>query len=365
MSLCTVVSMQKTMCITAHCYLCRYSVPQALTYLQWVRYAFETVLNGRSYVVLNMDETSLSSVEGQGKGMRTCRRASRGRPTVRHGDVADRSNTKTTLLATVCDNRDLQPYLPQIVLARYTQNATPPAHLVNACARSGEPLEYWHRTRGFATSAIFKKWAVRMHSIVHSFNPDAWILLVWDCSQTHLNEDVARYLRRLGILVLLIPAKLTWLLQILDVCVFKALKTQIRIEKTSMRCMDPEGRLRVGSWILSCASAIRDVIVDRCHEDAFERMGLGASVDSITGSVRRAVDPADVVPRLPTRNEFARMVNRRNDTPGFRTLHVTVVGHFLAVQGYHQAQALPKVPLCHFQMLRRPRSVSGWLTTLG
>ena len=279
-----------------------------------------------------MDETSLSTVEDQGKGMRSCRRAASGRPAVRQADVADRSNTKTTLLATVCDNRALQPYLPQIVLARYTQNAAPPAHLVHACSRSGEPLEYWHRTRGFATSAIIKKWAVRMRSIVHSFNSDAWILLVWDCSQTHLNEDVARYLRRLGILVILIPAKLTWLLQICDVCVFKALKTQIRIEKTSMRCMDPEGKLRVGSWILSCASAIRDVIVDRCHEDAFERMGLGASVDSITGRVRRAVDPSEVVARLPTRNEFAQMVNRRNDTAGFRTLHATLVGHFLAVQ---------------------------------
>ncbi len=197
----------------------QYSVPQALTYLQWVRYAIDVVLKGRSYVVLNMDETSLSTVDDQVKGMRTCRRAARGRPAVRHADVADRSNTKTTLLASVCDSQALQPYLPQIVLARYTQNAAPPAHLVNACSRSGEPLEYWHRTRGFATSAIIKKWAVRVRSIVHSFNSDAWILLVWDCSQTHLNEDVARYLRRLGILVILVPAKLTWLLQICDVCV--------------------------------------------------------------------------------------------------------------------------------------------------
>ena len=183
-------------------------VPQALIYLQWVRYAIEVVLIGRPYVVLNMDETSLSSIEDQGKGLRTCRRAARGAQTVRRGDVADRSNTKTTLIATVCDNRDLQPYLPQIVLARYTQNAAPPAHLKHECARSGEPLEYWHRTRGFATSDIIKKWAVRVRSIIHSFNPEAWILLVWDCSQVHLNEDVARQLRRLGILAIVVPAQI-------------------------------------------------------------------------------------------------------------------------------------------------------------
>ena len=127
-------------------------VPQALIYLQWVRYAIEIVLCGRSYVVLNMDETSLSSVEDQGKGIRTCRRGARGAHTVRRRDSADRSNTKTTLVAAVCDNRDLQPYLPQIVLARYTQQGAPPAALAAAYADSGEPLEYWHRTGGFATS---------------------------------------------------------------------------------------------------------------------------------------------------------------------------------------------------------------------
>ena len=308
-------------------------VPQALIYLQWVRYAIEVVLIGRPYVVLNMDETSLSSVEDQGKGLRTCRRAARGAQTVRRGDVADRSNTKTTLIATVCDNRDLQPYLPQIVLARYTQNAAPPAHLKHECARSGEPLEYWHRTRGFATSDIIKKWAVRVRSIIHSFNPEAWILLVWDCSQVHLNEDVARQLRRLGILAIVVPAKLTWLLQVLDVCDFKLLKTRVRMEKSAMRCRDPEGRLRTGDWISSCAAAIREVIVDRCHEALFERMGLGQSIDSIAGRVRRTVDPAEVRPRLPTRSEFGRLANRPNhDSAAFRALHATMIGHFLAVQ---------------------------------
>ena len=100
-----------------------------------------------------------------------------------------------------------------------------------------------------------------------------------------------------------------------------------------MRCRDPEGRLRVGAWIGSCTAAIWDVIVDRCHEDLFERMGLGDSVDSITGRVRRVVDPEEVRPRLPTRSEFGVLTNRPNhETPAFRTLHALMMGHFMAVQ---------------------------------
>lgn len=281
-------------------------------------------------------------------GLRTCRRALRGRPPTRMGDAVDRSNTKTTLMATVCDSRDLQPYLPQIVLARYTQNARPPAHLLAACRDTGEPLEYWHGTGGFATSAIIKLWATRMRSVVHSFNPDAWILLVWDCSQTHLNLEVARHMRRLGILVILVPAKLTWLLQVCDVCVFKELKTRIRIAKSALRCEDPAGRLRVGDWISACGSSIRDVIVDRDHEEGFERMGLGESVESIRGRVRRAVDPADVRPRLPARADFARMVNRQANTDAFRALHAIVVGHFITVHALPAGAVPPRgaiVPL--------------------
>ncbi len=106
---------------------------------------------------------------------------------------------------------------------------------------------------------------------------------MWVCSQVHLNEDVARYLRCLGILVIVVPATLTWILQVLDVCDFKFVKTRVRIERSWMGCRDPEGRMRVGDLIGSCAAAIRDVIVDRCHEDVFERMGLGQAGDSIGG----------------------------------------------------------------------------------
>jgi hypothetical protein len=284
---------------------------------------------------------------------------------VRRSDVVDRSNTKTTLLATVCDSRDLQPHLPQVILPRYTQHAMPPGHILDACGATGDPLEYWHGTGGFATVALIKRWATRIRSVVHSFNPDAWILLIWDCSHVHLSLDVVRHMRRLGILIIPIPAKLTWLLQICDVCVFKELKTRIRMEKSSIRCRDPEGRLRVGAWISSCGAAIRDVLVQRCWEDAFDRMGLGASGDAITGRVRRAVDPAEVEPRLPSRADFATMINRANDTDALRTLHSLLVGHFMAVQAMPPGTLPPRGalrPLPHIAPAvrrRRPSEPSG------
>ena len=118
--------------------------------------AIEHVLQGRFYVILNVDETPLSTVDDQSRGLRTCSKAPKSKHLRRQRDDFDRSNTKTSLLATVCDSHDLQPYLPQILLVRYTRNATPPAHMLNAFAATGEPLEYWHGTKGWASSQTIK-----------------------------------------------------------------------------------------------------------------------------------------------------------------------------------------------------------------
>ena len=59
--------------------------------------------------------------------------------------------------------------------------------------------------------------------------PDVWIVVVWDCASVHLNQDVFTHARRLGILVLFVPAGLTHrLLQILDVYIHACLKRLVR-----------------------------------------------------------------------------------------------------------------------------------------
>lgn len=309
----------------------QFKLPQVRLYLNWVRYAIDVVMKGRTFVVINMDETSINSVEDSGCGLRG-RVHLRQRVQHRGRDAEDRSNVKTSLLATVCDSAALQPLLPQIILPKYTKRATPPQSLRTTYAATGEPLEYWHRTGGWATTDVIKRWATRMRSAIHSFNPDAWIILVWDCSQTHLNLQVANHLRLLGILAIMLPAKLTWLLQVCDVCVFREFKQRLRMHKSFLRLATPDGRLRAGDWISCCGGAVREIIVSRSWEDAFDRMGLGADVASIKGRVRRAIDVTSVGPALPTRAQFGRMVNKVHHTEAFARLHHSIVGHFLHVQ---------------------------------
>lgn len=278
-----------------------------------------------------MDETSLNTVDDTGYGLKG-RKHPRQPVQMRGNDPDDRSNVKTSLLGTVCDSAALQPLLPQVILPKYTQRATPPQSLRTAYASTGEPLEYWHGTGGWAGTAIIKKWATRMRSVIHSFNSDTWILLIWDCSQSHLNLEMAAHLRKLGILVIMLPAKLTWLLQVCDVCVFRELKQRLRMRKSFLRLASRSGRLNPGDWISCCGGAVREVIVNRSWEEAFDKMGLGQNLDLVTGRARRAIALDAVQPALPTRAEFGRMVNKMPHTDAFRRLHQSIVGHFLHVK---------------------------------
>ena len=301
-----------------------------------------------------MDETSVSAVKAAGKGMvATCRVKKHARWR-QPKDTADRTDVKTTLIGVMCDAPELQPVLPQVVCPRYTKDALPPQHILDLYAAVGSPLEFWHKSSGWVGSQIFIKWITRVRTIVSSFNSSAWIVLTLDCSNAHLNVKTIRHLRRLGVLVVFLPAKLTWLLQPLDVYAFGELKQRIRVAQTALRMSASSGSLDIGSWINGTADAIRHVLVDRDWSDAFAKLGTGCS-DELRSQLRQYVAPSDLVPRLPTLEQFAAMVNRPAHTDVTRKVYKMIMGQHLAVsrmpgvamppRGAHVH--LPDVPAAH------------------
>ena len=84
----------------------------------------------RQHVFVNMDESGLSACRHSGRGMAIrCHRQSSTAARRRPRDPIDRSHACTTYMAAVCDSAELQPLLPQVILAKYTQNRDPPVAL--------------------------------------------------------------------------------------------------------------------------------------------------------------------------------------------------------------------------------------------
>ena len=302
---------------------------QVRTYLRWVRFVMDQILDGRPHVVINFDETSLASVRHSGVGMASgspSRRKCLERPRER----VPRHHGKVTLMSAMCDSPGLQPLLPQVVLAKYTQNAVPPRRLRDQYAQSGFPFEFWVGTSGATTPAIVRSWATRLRSVVHGYNDDAWICLVMDCSTSHLALGTIRHLRRLGILVILVPAKLTWLLQPLDVAAFGEMKKTMRTMEARHRLRTANGAVGQYEWMTLAVEAVRASVVNRCWSAEFGKLGYGFTLDVVSRTIRQYVDVEAVVPQLPSRADFADLIGRPVTTPTTNALYDSIVGGALA-----------------------------------
>ena len=290
------------------------------------------VVHDRPHVFINADETALANVRHRGRGMASLFRRARGRHRTRPRDLTDRTFTCTTLFAVACDCPGLQPLMPQVVLSRYTQNPHVPAALQARYRECGFPFEFWHGSRGRVNPAIFRKWATRLRQTVGSFNPAAWIVLIVDCSSAHLDRGSVAHLRRLGIVTVFVPASMTWLLQLLDVYVFGGLKRELRQAEARARASSASGQIVPGQWIKLATMVIRRELINRDWAPSFTRLGAGETCADLSTPVASLLAGADLRPALPTRAEFALLVNRPADSVVTRTLHASILGHTMSVQ---------------------------------
>lgn len=281
----------------------------------------DVTLRDKTYVIVNMDETSVNELVQKGhgyvgQGFRRVLRRHQHHPVFR-----DRTNVKTTLMGVVCDQPHLQPHLPQVFLPKYTQNAEPPAHVRAMYASQGYPFQFWHRSGGSTTPAIFRMWATTLRAAVHSFNSDAWIVLVVDCHSSHLDLEAVQHLKRLGVVTVVIPAKLTWLLQPLDVYVYSDLKRTLRGLLHHDTLDRPENAGHTGSWISPTASAAKRVLARTDWSEEFEKLGLGMRYGGVRSELEGYVGAEPVYPALPTLAEFATLTSRIHTTLNTRLLY--------------------------------------------
>ena len=296
-------------------------IDQVVTYLRWLRYVIDVTLSDKTFVIVNVDETSVNAMVQKkngyvGQGVRRIVADHQYR-----GARRDRSDVKTTLMGVICDQPDLQPYLPQVFMPKYTQNATPPAMYRDIYGRQGFPFQYWHRTGGSSSPATFRKWCTALRSAVHSFNSNAYILLIMDCHSSHLDLETVKHLAMLGIVTVVIPGRLTWLLQPLDVYVYAVFKRVLRGLLHQQEAENPEEGATPGGWITPTASAARSVLCQTDWSDKFDKVGAGINYGPVRSEIQKYVGAELVYPELPLLRDFASMVSRVVHTEGTRELH--------------------------------------------
>ena len=258
-------------------------------------------------MIVAMDETAVASVMGRGMMGAVVHR--RHQSDLRHkGGPSKRHLGRTALMASVCNDPALQPHLPQVWLPRTTAQNQPPPSLSAVFTRAGAPHEAWHGSHGFCTSRIVLAWLRRVRRKVLLHRPGARIIVVLDVCPAHVTPVVLAGARRLHIDVVFVPAKLTWLLQLLDTHVFSQLKREMRTVLWAARQRHEDGALSVAEHLEALLEAASSVLTRRTWNHLFPRVGLDGSTDYLRPGLRALVQGEDLSARPPSVSELAEVL---------------------------------------------------------
>ena len=197
----------------------------------------------------------------------------------------------------------------------------PPQYLQEDYAAMGYPLIIKHGTTGWNDEETMREFVLELRSVVYALDPTLWIVLVLDNCRTHCSRKMLEYMKSLGLLILLIPARLTWLLQMLDVYVFAEYKRRLRSITTEAVLSSPSGRLTTGAWVPLLGEATQQVMVRADWSRTFSKCGLSADItlarDKIRDYLRRVPDRS---PRKPTEEELLEVMSLPTPNQRFKAL---------------------------------------------
>lgn len=278
------------------------AIRRAAVFVRWCGWLRAHLLSHSEYVIINMDETCLSNIR-EWKTSLMVEGDSSGRPHWPQKRPA-LASPRTSLLAAVCNNAELQKLLPQIWIPR-----TPKGAMVSWRTRwkyfcVKRPQEIWMGTDGIVTGSLIRRWLTKLRSVVRAWNPAVRVVLAIDVCRAHISRDVVVHSRRLGFEVVFIPAKMTWLLQPLDTHVFAQLKRSIRNGLFRRIVASSSRRLFARDAIAVKAAAIDEVLVTGDWCSIFSRIGMDGCLDTVRPAVRHLLSGIDLAPRAPTAPEL-------------------------------------------------------------
>ena len=286
-------------------YDCSVVHAQVGIYFRWIRWLLETQVDAGQTVIMNMDETSLLSPVEKRWGI--CQRQ-RNRPQA--PPQRKRLGKRCSLLALICDHPELQGHLAQVVLPRSFQKE-PSERSKEMYASMGAPIEVWHLTSGFNDVKCMMQWLRRIRKQVRQFNSALQILLVFDAHPVHIAGPVLQLCKHLNIRVVIVPARLTWLLQPLDALVFQHFKKKLRQGAITAALATDSGGISWDTHMSVVGQCVHETFVQNSWASELQRMGLTSNRACLRARLKTLLSNMDDTPRPPTEEEAIRLIGRK------------------------------------------------------
>lgn len=280
----------------------------------WIK-AAQRASNFRPTVVINMDETSIRLAYDKRRGtvgsaaswdaINTATLAENMSSASTHGAV--------TYCAFICDNAEVQRCLPQVLIAN-TKIFTRAMERLAADILP-ENIDIWlERRSSWVTAEVFQRLLRRLDESLAGFRHRFNFTFVTDALPSHLNPAVAALAYELGFILIVVPGRLTWLLQPLDTHYFAILKAQLVAKFCGARLLHATGQLPKIEWLQIVIATI-DEFRRRDFAHGIARCGLrGDQAESapVTKQLITIEDVNAIAAVPPTEEELRPYLGRTN-----------------------------------------------------
>ena len=148
-----------------------------------------------------------------------------------------------------------------------------------------------------------KQLNTRIRKVVSKIDETATLVLLMDAASQHISKDVLMHARRLNVILIMIPGKLTWLLQPLDVSVFRVLKDVYKQSLLRQRMCHEQGIVTMEGRHAALNATIHEVLVQKDWSNAFDKVGALGDFSNLRKSIQFYFPNGVTVPAHPLTDE--------------------------------------------------------------
>lgn len=244
---------------------------------------------GKSVLLINLDETAIVWQEASHVGNIVLRKRPLGeaRAACKGKGGSKELRSYLTHIGLVCNDTEIQPKLPQILLANRSTVQVGKFDAVRDTL--GDNMEVWVARSAWVNSDILCLVLRRLATVLAEVAPDKQIILQLDCFRAHFARTVMELAASLNIWLVYIPSKLTPLLQTCDTHVFSRFKNHIRTSVCRCRADAEEGTLSVEAWIKCICLSIRHIMNGNSWAASFSQNGYPFVHGSLGQHIRKHI----------------------------------------------------------------------------
>ena len=270
--------------------------------------------------MLNLDETPLRLLPRKPNGAltRNARCRLRSGLAVRHSASKREERGSLTQVVIVADDDEVQRALPTVILG--SERLLSRARWHRLKGRLPSSVKLWREGRGWITARSMCAVIRCMAQALQPFRSSCRFVLSADAYRAHLSPSVWAAAKRAGIGYMIIPAKMTWALQVCDSHVFSPYKATISAEHQKRVCLadsHPHGEERWDVLMEAVVSAWEGRVQRRSWRSAFASTGNHAGLRGVSQRLLSALEFEQIpgAAEFPELADFSEIFPTRADIP--------------------------------------------------